>query len=412
MNRRGRRAACVLLGLALLTTACGDDDDEGASAEGADSGDGGDTTTTTVAEYSLDEPVKLVAVISDEGSSNDPNAVGDFNDGIRMAIDEINAAGGIGGQEVSFEAIETLAVGDTIESSLNLALEEQPTALLGPVSSTALLAMSEQVDQAGVPMIHDTTEPRAVADGEAGSPWIFSMRPTNNEAAAVAARYAVEELDAQELGLLYVNASFGQNGAEAITAEAEDLGAEIAEERSFEFDADDLTEPVLAMEDVDAILDWGTPNTVSLARTTLAQQGLVETPYIGPGSMGFSSFYSNIDPAALEGVYGVLDCNPVGDEREAVTGWASRFEEEYGYAPSYASAQMYDAVYVIKHVIDEAQAATPEAIRDGLTNLSGYDTGMCSTEYVNDNNVLAHEASVVQFSDGEPETVQQYDELG
>jgi branched-chain amino acid transport system substrate-binding protein len=408
---RQRRFLGVLLGLALVASACGDDDESG---DAGSDGDGGseESTTTTVADYALPEPVRLVAVISDAGSSNDPNAVGDFNDGIRLAVDEINAAGGIGGQEVSFEAIETLAVGDSIESSLNLALEENPTALLGPVSSTALLAMAERVDQAGVPLLHDTTEPRAVADGEAGSQWIFAMRPPNNESAGVAARYAVEELEAQELGLMYVNASFGQNGAEAITAEAEELGAEVAEERSFEFDADDLTEPVLAMEDVDAILDWGTPNTVSLARTTLAQQGLAEVPYVGPGSMGFSSFYSNVDPAALEGVYGVLDCNPTGDDREGVADWVSRFQDEYDYAPSYASAQMYDAVYLLKHVIDEAQAATPEVIRDGLTNLQGYEDGICAAEYANDNNVLHHEASVVQFSEGEPETVQQYDDLG
>jgi branched-chain amino acid transport system substrate-binding protein len=412
VNGWGRRAVGVLAGLGLVAAACGGGDDE-ADGDGGGGADGSDEpTSTTVAGYTLAEPVRLVAVISDAGSSNDPNAVADFNDGIRMAVEEINGAGGIGGHEVTFEAIETLAVGDTIERSLDLALEEEPTALLGPVSSTAVLAMSEGVDAAGVPMIHDTTEPMAAASGDAGSPWIFGIRPLNDEAAAAAARYAVEELDARELGLLYVNASFGQNGAEAITTEAEDLGAEVTEDRSFEFDADDLTEPVLAMEGVDAILDWGTPNTVGLARTTLAQQGLAEIPYVGPGSMGFASFYENVDPAALEGVHGVLDCNPTGDDREAVADWASRFEDEHGYPPSYASAQMYDAVHLLKHVIDEAQAATPEAIRDGLTDLAGYDGGVCAREYANEDNVLAHEASIVQFRDGEPSTVQRYDDLG
>src|SRR5690606_24512816 len=116
-------------------------------------------------------------------------------------------AGGIGGHPVELEVIETLPTGDTVVNSLNLALEADPTVLLGPVSSTAVLAMAERVDAAGVPMIHNTTEPQAQLSGDAGSPWIFGNRPPNSDAAAVGARYAVEKLGAETLGLLHVNTS-------------------------------------------------------------------------------------------------------------------------------------------------------------------------------------------------------------
>src|SRR5690606_27909668 len=175
------------------------------------------------------------------------------------------------------------------------------------------------VDAAGVPMIHNTTEPKVAGDGEAGSPWIFGNRPPNDGAARIAARYAVEELGAEEIGQLYVNTAFGQSGNEAQDAEIEELGAEVAAERSFEFNATDLTEAVLAMEDVDVVLDWGTPATVGLAVNTLAQQGLADVPHIGPGSVGFSFFADIVgDESLLEGVLGVVDCNPADDDREGV----------------------------------------------------------------------------------------------
>jgi branched-chain amino acid transport system substrate-binding protein len=404
VRRPIHRALAAVLGVSLVAAACGGDDD---SAEDDAATDAETTTTTAAPEYALPEPLRIVAVISEPGGS-DENAVPDFIDAIEMAIGEINDAGGVGGQPIEFEAVETLAVGDTILNSLNLALEKDPDVILGPVSSTAVLAMAEAVDAAQVPMIHNTTEPKVVADGEAGSDWIFANRPLNDEAAAVAARYAVEELGAENVGQLYVDTAFGQAGNSAQDTEIEDLGAEVGEERSFEFNATDLTEAVLAMEDADAILDWGTPATVGLAVNTLAQQGLIDIPHIGPGSVGFSFFADIVgDESLLEGVLGVIDCNPADDDREGVAAWHDAYVEEHGYEPSYASAQMYDSVYIVKSIVDEAQAADPETIQQGLASLDGFE-GKCTT-YSNDNNVLQHSSVVARFEDGALVTEQTYE---
>ena len=406
MGRPSHRVAGSLLALSLIAAACGGDDDEDDGDEAAAE----ETTTTTSAPaYQLPEPLRIVAVISEPGGS-DENAVPDFVDGIEMAVGEINDAGGVGGHPVEFEAVETLAVGDTITNSLNLALERDPDVLLGPVSSTAVLAMAADVDAAQVPMIHNTTEPKVVGDGEAGSEWIFANRPLNDEAARIAARYAVDELGAENIGQLYVDTAFGQAGDAAQDDEIEELGAEVGEERSFEFNATDLTEAALAMEDVDAILDWGTPATVGLAVNTLAQQGLSETPHIGPGSIGFSFFADIVgDETLLEGVLGVIDCNPADDDREGVAAWHDTFVEEYGYEPSYASAQMYDSVYMVKSIVDEAQAADPATIQQGLASLDGFE-GKCAT-YSNENNVLQHSSVVARFEDGGLVTEATYDDL-
>lgn len=405
MGRRSHRVMGSLLGLSLVVAACGGDDD---SAEGDDAG-ADETTTTTVAAYDLAEPLRIVAVISEPGGS-DENAVPDFIDAIDMAVGEINDAGGVGGHPIEFESVETLAVGDSILNSLNLALEKEPDVILGPVSSTAVLAMAAEIDAAQVPMIHNTTEPKVVADGEAGSDWIFANRPLNDEAARIAARYAVEELGAENIGQMYVSTAFGQAGNAAMDEEIEELGAEVGEERSFEFNATDLTEVSLAMEDADVILDWGTPSTVGLAVNTLAQQGLSETPHIGPGSVGFSFFSSIVgDETLLEGVLGVIDCNPADDDREGVAAWHDAFVDTYDYEPSYASAQLYDAVYMVKSIVDEAEAADPATIQQGLASLDGFE-GKCAT-YSNENNVLQHSSVVARFEDGGLVTEKTYDDL-
>ena len=78
-----------LLALSLLAAACGDDDDGDDAA--ADESAAGGTTTTTAPDYELEEPLRIVAVISERRRTN---AVPDYVDGIEMAIAEITQAGG------------------------------------------------------------------------------------------------------------------------------------------------------------------------------------------------------------------------------------------------------------------------------------------------------------------------------
>lgn len=403
--KRSALTTLAVAGLALSLTGvvgCSRSDSKDTKAEG--------TTTTAAAEvpkakdFKLDAPVKIVALISDPTNSSDPNAVGDFNDGAKMAIDEINEAGGLGGHPIEFKAIDTPPVGDQVVNSLNLALEEKPTVLVGPVSSSATLSITPKVAEAQIPLIHNSTDPGLATDGKGGNEWVFASRPRNDEAAKIGARFLAEELKASKIGLLGVTVSFGQQG---LTAAKEVLGDKVGTERTFEFNATNLTEPVQAMQGMDAIFDWGTPNTLAATVVTAGQQGL-DIPHMGPGSIGFASFKKGVgDDALLANVYGTVDCNPLDDDRKAVTEWAGRFESKFGYKPSYSAAELYDTVYMIRQIVEEKESAAPADIRDGLKSIS-YDKGMCATEYKNVDGFLSQESTIGRYKDGEFVTVKRY----
>lgn len=397
-------AAALVLG--LLAAGCSRDDDEATTDDGP--------TTTVAAEVeeatdlALDDPVKIVALISDPENSSDANAISDFNDGARMAVEEINAAGGLGGHDIELVTIDTPPVGDEVVNAFNLALAEEPDVLVGPVSSTATLAIAENVAAEGIPLLHNSTDPSLASDGEAGNEWIFSTRPRNDEAAASAASFLVDELGATDVGLLGVNAAFGQQG---IAAAKEVLGDAAGTERTFEYNATNLTEPIQAVAESDAIFDWGTPNTLAASVVTAAQQGIT-VPYMGPGSVGFASFREGVgDDEVLANVYGAVDCLPTDDDRQEVTEWAARFEAEYGYTPSYSAAELYDSVYMIRQVVEEAESADPEAIRDGLAAIE-WDGGMCAQTYRNDNGFLSQETTIGRYQDGEFVALERYEGEG
>jgi branched-chain amino acid transport system substrate-binding protein len=431
MGRRTRFAAVAFASLGLIAAACGGDDSgssdttaaaattaapattaaEATTAAPATTA-GGETTdapATTAAggDFTLDAPIEIAGLVSDPGG-NDTNAVPDFNNGVRLAIKQINAAGGIGGQDLNYDAFETLATGDTVINSFNLALEKKPVAIFGPISSTGLLAISKNVDEAGIPLIHGTTEPKATHDGEAGSKWIFGNRTSNDDAATAAVQYAMEELGAKNIGLLYVNTSFGTTGAAVMKAYVEAHGGTITTEQSIEYNATDITNNVLELADSDAIIDWGTPATVGLAVNTLSQQGLGDIPHIGPGSIGFA-FFTNIvgDASLLEGLHGALDCNPIGSDSTVAKDFVAAYNEEYGSDPSYAAAESYDTILLFANAITVAQSVEPDAIRQALEDTQGLE-GACTT-YDQRNGEFNHGGLIATYKDGKLVTDKTYE---
>ncbi|MBX6389410.1 MAG: ABC transporter substrate-binding protein [Frankia sp.] len=397
--------------MACLLAAAGcsrDSDDDDAPASGATSAPAAAPTIAPSKDFDLPEPVKIVALIGDKTNSRDPNAINDFNDGARMAIEEINAVGGIGGHPVEFVAIDTSPTGQGVDASFNLAVAEHPTAIVGPVSSTSALALVQLIDANGIPVLQNTTDGRLATSAEGGSQWMFGTRPRNDISAARAAEFARDELGASTIGLLRVNTAFGEQGLAGIT---EALGAAPSPERNFPFNATDLTGEVAAMAEAgaDAVIDWGTPNTLALTVKTFAQQGLRDVPHIGPGSVGFDSFAQGVgDPELLENVYGAVDCNPADDPSRPEPGaWVARFTEKYGYAPSYASAELYDSIFILRHVIEEAESADPAAVRDGLASLSGF-SGICSPNYTNDDGILISQTVIGKYESGEFRTQKVY----
>jgi branched-chain amino acid transport system substrate-binding protein len=386
---------------------------------GSDSTSSGGSTDTTVAgrtitppkEITLAAPVSIVSIIGDPSNSKDPNAIPDFNNGMKLAVDEINSVGGIGGHQITFEAIDTSPTDpNAATNSLNLALGKNPTVIMGPASSTIGLALAPRIAEAKVPTIVHAVDPR-LAKSQQGNEWLWVNRPNNVEAGDITGTYAVEELGAQKVGVLSTNTAFGTQGVEGIKAGVTEAGGTVSAERAFEFNATDLTEPVTAMSSTDAIIDWGTPNTLALSVTTMAQQA-IDKPHLAPGSVGFPSFVKAVgDNSLLENVYGTLDCNPTDDDRPTTQQFVQAYEDAYGIAPSYSAAEMYDAVYIIRNVIEAAGSAENTAIQAGLDSLNWSD-GTCAETYSNKDNFLVHQAVIAKFNgDGELITQKTYSDL-
>ncbi len=342
--------------------------------------------------------MSIIGLYEDTGES--PAAQPYFAAGAQMAIDEINEAGGIGGQEVTYERIAAGLAADAAVQSTLQAIDKAPTAMIGLVSSGQVIAAAPEKRMAEIPAILFSGAPQAFLDyegeGGVGNEWVFILRPRNTSIAAQQVAFVNDEFAPSKVALLCVNNPFGTASCDVMEAELEALGIEVTTRETNEFDATDMTAQVLAIQngDPDLILDVNFPNRITVFGNQLIENGLA-IPHVAGASAGFAFLSGNLSDDARDLLYGVEDCLPTLQNEE----WAAKYEDQFAALPNYAAAETYDAVYIIKDAIERAGSTEGRAVRNALAE-TDYE-GICTTYQADAGNGLHHGAVIVNYVDGQ-----------
>jgi ABC-type branched-subunit amino acid transport system substrate-binding protein len=398
--KRTRLFVAGLLAFSLLAAACGDDDD-GDSTTATTEGNtatttGGDTATTTGGggDCSLDEPVKIVALV--EKPPEGPNALAAYDEGMQMALEDLDNE--LCGQEIEFDRLPASPTdGSAALNAYLQALDEDPNATMGLPSSTAVLAVAPEVKKAGIPMIYWSVAPQAFSDGEVGSEWGFMIRPRNTGIATLQVDYAMNELGAKNIGLLCANLAFGTQGCDAAAAQIEKNGGKVVARESNETTDTDLTAKVIALKNAnpDAVIAFTFPNNLVVLYNQAADQGL-NVPIFGGSSAGL--IIGAVNENARKNVWGTDDCVPSTDP--AAADWKAKYEEKFGkkmIGSGYNIAESYDSIMLYAEAIKAANSADPKDIADALRSLDY--KGVCADYKADAGQGLHHSTDIVQFDD-------------
>ena len=380
LRRSGAGAGVAALALALA--ACG------SSSAPAASGSSG-------ANF-LSAPLKIVFLWSIKGE--DSASADYYNQGGVMAVDEINKAGGVGGQKISTVRFQSNPLDPTnvVTNFLN-AVGQKPAFIIG-LDAPDAEAASSQVTRAGIPTFSITQDQNLNYGAKAGSPWLFSTVTNDGLQAAVASTFVADNLKATSVGLLHTNESFGDTGSAIQQAYFKAHGINIVANIPYAVDASDLTGPVLAVKSAQAVIDWGYPNPVAVQLNQFVQNGISiptitggAAPYIVDGKLAAGS--------AIKKLYSIDPCNPT-PSTPRVANWIKSFEAKYGAPPTASSAESYDAVYLAVAAIKAARSIDPDKVRAAIESLH-YTNGICTNDYHADAaHDLMHSVTVISWSTG------------
>lgn len=289
----------------------------------------------------------------------------------QLAIDEINARGGILGQQVEIQWRDGKCDANAAAVAAQKLIEEQRVQVIfGGVCSLETLAVAPLAEERGVLVLSPSSTSAALTD--AGS-YIFRLAPSDALIGSIAASYARQDLHATRIAIISEDTQYVRGIREAFVMRAQALGAEIVFDRTFK--TGDRNSAALVSE-----AEKATPDLIYLLPESQTQ-GLQQLLRIKRGSFQGSVLVAEVllnrelisqNKEAFEGVYGVegyFDAN-APKTVAFLDSYRTQFAEDVKY-PFYMSS-MYDAVYLIKEAVEQNGTDTAK-MRDWLLARRAWD---------------------------------------
>ncbi len=300
--------------------------------------------------------------------------------GMRLAIEEINAAGGVLGRPLELITEDDRSITEEARTAAQKLLQrDRVVALLGEVASSRSLAAAPEAQRARVPMISPgSTNPKVTEVGD----YVFRACFIDPFQGAVMARFAVEDLRGRRLAILFdFKQDYSVGLAEFFRQKARELGAEIvADERYTSGDIDfrpQLT--TIRAANPDAVFVPGYYTEVGLIARQAREKGL-NVPLLG-GDGWDSEKTVEIGGAAVDGYY--FSTHYAADsDNPRVQEFVRKFAAKNGATPDAMAALGYDAAGILADALGRAGETDGAKLRDAIASTSGFDgvTGRISMD--------------------------------
>jgi len=335
-----------------------------------------------------------------------PGAVSGTNwrDGVALAVDEINAAGGILGRKIATEHLDTQSNPGVSRAQVQKVLDREPYVVLGPIYSGSVKVNMALTRQAEVPQIVGA---EAADITTQGNPWIFRTAFGQQFSMPKIANYLHDQLKVKSVAVVWVNNDFGRGGRDSFVKEMKARGIDVVSDLSTEQGQVDFGSDIIKLKNVKADAIFVYTNEEESARFLIEskRQGL-SVPLFGETTL-LSQKVVELAGAAANGVRGHVGLSadaPV----PAIQAFAKKFSERYRYWPDHNGIKGYTAVYLVKYVtemIGKFDRQAFGATMKGLTLTPDKAPGMLMEASWDKNGDIDRESFLAEIVDGKQKIV-------
>lgn len=322
--------------------------------------------------------------------------------GVDLAIEEINAAGGINGKPVVLVSEDDEGNPDkTVNAFKKLSTKDGVKVVIGSLTSGCTQAITTLSQASKVVQIAPAATAPAITD--AGD-FIFRACFIDPFQGTVGGKFAAETLGKKRAAILYdIGNDYSVGLSDNFKIAFTKAGGSIVSEESYatndkDFNAQ-LTKIKNANPDVVYLPDYY--GTVALIAKQLRAQGIT-APIVGAD--GWDGLTSNAGDEVLGGYYS--NHYAVDSTEPAVKKFVESFRAKYNKDPNSFAALGYDCVYLIRDAIVAAGAEDSIAVRDALVKTDGdYVTGHLTFDEKHNPIKSAVMLELVKAEDGTLKTV-------
>jgi branched-chain amino acid transport system substrate-binding protein len=318
-------------------------------------------------ESSSDGPIILGMITPLSGSSS---AIGPYmKNGAQLAINEINADGGVDGRDLKLIAQDGACDAKTAAAAANKLVTQKVDVSVGGYCSGATLPTLPIFEKAGVPMIIPAANSTELVDQ--GLANVFLINGTGTQQADAALQYMDQE-GAKKVALIDDNTSYSVDIAN-LTADRlkESGGPELAAHESVTAGESDYSANVNSVlkSNPDFVYWTGYYQEGGLIIRQLRQAGYEGQIMVADGSVDTKLLEIAGDQNA-EGILATMTQTP--DTIAGAEDWISNYKKEFGAEPGPYSTQSYDAVRLAAEAIKEAGGTDGDKVIEALEGIDGF----------------------------------------
>lgn len=316
----------------------------------------------TLASAQQTVPIFGLVELSGTGATSGSN----FDNGIKLAVKEINAAGGILGRKIAYLAMDTQSNPGVAKALAQKAIDQNAYIVMGPVFSGSIMVSMAETKRAEIP---NFTGGEAAAITQQGNPYVFRTSFTQTTAMPKVASYMNDTLKAKSVDVIYVNNDFGKGGLDMIKKELEARGIKVPNTISTEAGQVDFSAAVLKAKasGSDALFVYSNEEESARALRELRKQGYAK-PIVGETVLTSQKVVELAGDAANGAIahVGLTADAP----QPLIKKFSDAYQAEYKVKSDHNGLKGYSGMYIVKAVTEKVGKFDSKAFAAAMKGVS------------------------------------------
>jgi len=298
-------------------------------------------------------------------------------DGAQLAVDQVNAAGGINGRKVALVNVNSESDNTkTVSGAKRLLEQDQVVAIIGPMSSGSAFAVADTVERAKIPMIANGAS-RGIVQPPENRKFMF-LAPLTDVVVQSVMFKDMQAKGIKRIAILNSDVAFGTSGRDSLEKAAGQYGITIVAKETFGNADTDMTPQLTKIRatDAEATVLWATGPGLAISAKNHRALGIKTPLYLAHSANDFN--FLRLAGDAANGVLlpsskiYVTDSLPAGDpQKPVVERFVREYEKKYGKPPATFAGNGYDAAMMIMDAIRKV-GTDPAKLRDAIEATKDY----------------------------------------
>ena len=377
-SKKSLRLACAVLGATLL----------GSVFAGCGSKESGDT-------IKVGANFELTGNVANYGNAT--------LEGLQLAIDEANEAGGINGKKIELVSVDDKSeAAESINAETKLISDDDVKVIVGPATTGLVLAETQTATDAKVPIIAPcATSPEATVENGKVKPYVFRSCFIDPQQGEVMATFAAKELKAKTAVIYVDNSSdYSKNLGKVFKEKFEAAGGKVVMEEAFLQKDQDFKATLTKLKTANADVMFVPAYYEEVGKIVKqAREMGINSAILGTDGWDDTKV---VDIAGADALNNTFFSTHYSEKDAEVQGFIEAYKKKYNHAPNVFAALGYDAGKMLVDALKRAGSSDTEKIREALEATKDLKVGTGTISMDKNHNPIKT-AVILEMKNGEKE---------